>query len=166
MVLDQPTEMSPDSNGLSHEFHNVALYIDGISKSTGRKLHVINPVDDRVLWTYSSADVDQVDQAVASANAAFETWATTNPRLRSEVLLQAAVLFLQRREELERAMKLETAADDAFIGFNIQATVKHLKDVANRAIAIEGTFPFLEDDGRSAIVLKEPYGVVLGIAPW
>ena len=24
----------------------------------------------------------------------------------------------------------------------------------------------LDDEGRAALILKEPYGVVLGIAPW
>ena len=82
------------------------------------------------------------------------------------MLFRAADLFTQRRQELERYMKLETAADDAFIAFNIEATVSQLRDVASRVTAIQGSFPSVEDDNRSALVLKEPYGVILGIAPW
>lgn len=31
---------------------------------------------------------------------------------------------------------------------------------------VQGSIPASGDEGRAALVLKEPYGVILGIAPW
>jgi len=40
-----------------------------------------------------------------------------------------------------------------------------LRVVAGKISGIVGTVPALQDPSRSAMVMKEPYGVVLGIAP-
>ena len=49
-------------------------------------------------------------------------------------------------------------------------TVKLASDLLREAGAmisfIEGTMPSVMQEGQAAAVLKEPYGVVLGIAPW
>ncbi|KAK9427725.1 aldehyde dehydrogenase domain-containing protein [Lipomyces doorenjongii] len=158
--------MSSEANDLAHIGENVSLIINGASPPDESKIPIISPVDGREIWTYSSATVENAHQAIEAAKAAFPAWASTNALARSEILVRAAEIFLQRREELEKYMKLETAADDAFIGFNILATVQQLKDIAGRVTRIQGDFPSVEDDSRSALVLKEPYGVILGIAPW
>jgi acyl-CoA reductase-like NAD-dependent aldehyde dehydrogenase len=41
-----------------------------------------------------------------------------------------------------------------------------LRDVAGRLSGIMGHIPNCEEEGTQALILKEPYGVVLGIAPW
>lgn len=33
-------------------------------------------------------------------------------------------------------------------------------------VATTSTSPIISEEGSSALVIKEPYGVVLGIAPW
>lgn len=158
--------MAAGANGVSQDAHNVSLLIAGESVQSDSKFPVISPVDGSSVWTYSSASVEDAQQAIKAAQTAFPAWAKTPAVERSEILRKAATLYEERKDDLAKYMKLETAADDAFIGFNISATAKQLQDVANRATAIQGSFPSLEDDSRSALVLKEPYGVVLGIAPW
>lgn len=64
-------------------------------------------------------------------------------------------------------MELETGALSGFSsGFNIPTTAEMLRDVAGRLGAIQGIIPTCADEGTSAMLIKEPYGVVLGIAPW
>lgn len=151
---------------LSKSDRSVSLLINGQCISTEQNYPVANPSNGEQIWTYSSANITNATLAVESAKTASEAWSATNPRARAEIIYRAADLFSQRREQLEQYMKLETAADDAFIGFNIEATIKQLKDLAGRVTAVQGYFPSVEDDGRSALILKEPYGVILGIAPW
>ena len=145
---------------------NVSLLIDGESISDGSKHTVQNPHDQREVWSYTTANAENANQAIEAAQAAFPAWSNTNPATRGAILQQAAKIFLERSEELAQYMKLETAASDAFIEFNISATTKQLKDIGSRATAVQGFFPSIEDDARSALILKEPYGVILGIAPW
>ena len=51
--------------------------------------------------------------------------------------------------------------------FNIHGAVGVLQDIAGRLEgALQGSFPVAENEDTHAIVTKEPYGVILGIAPW
>lgn len=153
-------------NGANIERGTVTLVIDNEDVDNESRYPVTNPLDGSHVWHYASATLQNAHQAIEAAVAAFPEWSQTHPSRRSEILFKAADLFLERRENLRTYMKLETAAEDAFIEFNIDATVKQLKDIASRIVTISGSFPVVEDSGRSAIVLKEPYGVILGIAPW
>ncbi|RMJ02440.1 hypothetical protein CDV36_015292 [Fusarium kuroshium] len=149
-----------------HPSDNVPLVIDGARVTGVSRLPVINPRNGSEIWTYSGASVQDSTRAVEAAHAAFPAWSSTHPSARSVILFKAAELFLARRAELIEYMKLETAAEDAFAEFNIQATVGQLKDIARRIPAIDGYSPHMDDGNRSALVMKIPYGVILGIAPW
>lgn len=64
-------------------------------------------------------------------------------------------------------MKLETGAASPFAdGFNVPKCADMLRDVAGRLTSIQGTIPSCEQEGTSALIVKEPFGVVLAIAPW
>lgn len=63
-------------------------------------------------------------------------------------------------------MEQETGALRPFVDFNIMTTVDNFRDVASRASNIQGVIPQTKTPGQGAFVFKEPYGVVLGIAPW
>lgn len=62
----------------------------------------------------------------------------------------------------------ETGARNEFFDFlNLPLTVELMRDCAGRiAGAIKGELPIAGEEGMNAMVLKVPYGVVLGIAPW
>ncbi|KAK8169165.1 aldehyde dehydrogenase domain-containing protein [Phyllosticta citrichinensis] len=80
--------------------------------------------------------------------------------------MKAADLLQQREDELKGYMADETGGTDPFTGFNIFTAAELMRDVAGRCSNIMGHVPICQDEGTSALVLKEPYGVILGIAPW
>jgi acyl-CoA reductase-like NAD-dependent aldehyde dehydrogenase len=63
-------------------------------------------------------------------------------------------------------MKLETAADDGWCGFNVDGSIKMLKGAASLVCTLEGRIPESDDPTLTAMIMREPYGVVLAIAPW
>jgi acyl-CoA reductase-like NAD-dependent aldehyde dehydrogenase len=64
-------------------------------------------------------------------------------------------------------MEEETGAAPNFSsGFNVPLAAEMFKDVAGRCTTIGGYIPTCSQEGTSALVVKEPFGVVLGIAPW
>jgi acyl-CoA reductase-like NAD-dependent aldehyde dehydrogenase len=144
----------------------VPLFINGESVQTNSVFPIVSPLDGATAWTASNASVADATKAVEAAQAAFPSWSRTKPSVRRDIFLKAAELFSARRQELFSYMKTETAPDDGFIWFNIETTINQLKDTAGRISGIQGAFPTIEGEGRSALVLQEPYGVVLGIAPW
>lgn len=81
--------------------------------------------------------------------------------------MKAADIIDARAAELGDYMKLETGATSPFAdGLNIPKCADVLRDVAGRLTSIQGTIPSCEQEGTSALIVKEPYGVVLAIAPW
>lgn len=64
-------------------------------------------------------------------------------------------------------MEIETGSAKSYsAGFNVPASVEQLRDVAGRIITSTGYLPVCGEEGKSAMIVKEPYGVIFGIAPW
>ena len=67
---------------------------------SARSLTVTNPYDDTVLATIRQATTDDLDQAYRAAEAAQKDWAARSPASRRQVIMRAAQILLERREEI------------------------------------------------------------------
>ena len=153
------------ANGTSP--HPIPIQIGGEEVQTPTTFDVTDPGTGKVLWQSSSASKTNAIRAVESAQAAFPAWSKTKPAARRDILLKASDVLKERGTELAEYMIKETGADDGnSSGFNIPKSVEMLRDVAGRISTVTGYNPACEEDGKSAMVFKEPYGVVYGIAPW
>jgi len=147
--------------------YTVPLLINGEEITTKTTFSVISPSSHKQIWSASSASLDDVKSAISAAQAAFPAWAKTKPSTRRDIFLKAADIFASRADEAGRYMEEETGSAPAFSsGFNVPLTAEMFKDVAGRCSTITGIIPTCSQEGTSALVIKEPYGVVLGIAPW
>ncbi|KAF2679853.1 aldehyde dehydrogenase [Lentithecium fluviatile CBS 122367] len=147
--------------------YTVPLLINGKEVTTTTTFPVTSPSSHKQIWSGSSASLDDVKSAISAAQAAFLAWAKTKPSARRDIFLKAADIFSARAEEVGRYMEEETGSAPAFSsGFNVPLTAEMFKDVAGRCSTITGIIPTCAQEGTSALVVKEPYGVVLGIAPW
>jgi acyl-CoA reductase-like NAD-dependent aldehyde dehydrogenase len=144
----------------------VPLIINGKDVVTESSFDVTNPRTGQI-WQSSAASPADAVKAVESAQVAFPAWSTTKPAVRRDILLRAAEIFTERETELRQYQVDETGADEKFVDWILPLTVEQLKDVAGRvSFSLQGSVPICSEEGRSAIVFKEPYGVILGIAPW
>ena len=146
--------------------YTVPFFVNGKEHIAERTFDVKSPVTGDVLHACSSASAQDVTTAVETAAEAFKTWKRMTPSRRRDIFLKTAEVMERRREELAKTMMEETGAAADWAGFNITVTVDMLKDLAGRISSVEGTFPPTVDENCGAIILKEPLGVVLGIAPW
>lgn len=162
-ILDQKMVAQANGTGFTGP---VPLWIDGKEVTTSTTFDVESPTDSSKLWTSSSASVKEAQQAVEAAQKAFKTWRKTKPAKIQAILLKAADIMEARRDELKSYVMRETGALEGFTQFNIQTTMDNLRDVAGRASDIHGIIPTTKEEGQAALVFKEPYGVILGIAPW
>ncbi|KAM0543281.1 hypothetical protein ACHAPJ_012365 [Fusarium lateritium] len=60
----------------------------------------------------------------------------------------------------------ETGSDEGWARFNVQLAKECLVDCAARIVSIQGKIPHLNDTNTAALVVQEPYGVILAMAPW
>lgn len=145
----------------------VPAWINGEEKIYDVTFPVIAPSTGQVCWDAASASPDDAVQAVEAAAAALPAWKETKPMQRQAILLKAAALMEERADELCGYVQTEMGAD-AFVArwIIVQTGINMVRDCASRTLDIRGSIPNVQTAGQSAMVWKEPYGVVLGIVPW
>lgn len=145
----------------------VPLVIGGKEKTTSDSFPVVSPATGETVHKCSNANVADAEEAVEAAAAALNDWKRKTPAERRDIFLKAAQILVQRTDELASYMESETAASRDWANFNLDLTREMLIDVAGRiSAATTGAIPATRDANVSAMVVKEPYGVVLAMAPW
>jgi acyl-CoA reductase-like NAD-dependent aldehyde dehydrogenase len=142
------------------------LIIDNESIETDIKFEVHAPATGELHGYCAGVSVDEANRAVDSAQAAFRGWSKTSAYDRRDILMRAADIMAERKEELIQYQREETGAGRPFSEFTFNMGVAFIKDFAARISTIEGVVPNINREGEGAIVYKEPYGVILSIAPW
>ncbi|KAL2133799.1 hypothetical protein VTI74DRAFT_1656 [Chaetomium olivicolor] len=148
------------------EGSSVPFFINGKEVHPERKFNVVSPVTGKVVHSAASATEVDVRAAVDAAAEAFKTWKKTLPRTRRDIFLKAAEIIERRKEELARYMMEETGCQPQWAEFNVNASKEFMLDVAGRLVSLDGSIPTAADPNTGAMILREPFGVVLAIAPW
>ncbi|KAK2759758.1 hypothetical protein FQN54_002492 [Arachnomyces sp. PD_36] len=142
------------------------LIINGEDVVGDIKFEVTNPATGEVSHYCAGASVDDATRAVTAAKAAFPAWSKTKPYERRDVLLKAADVMASRKEELIKYQEDETGSGRVFAEHTFMMGVNFIKEFASRIPSIEGSVPTMTREGEGGMVIKQPYGVILGIAPW
>src|SRR5258708_34497899 len=79
-----------------------------VRDSAGGTMEHVNPATGKAHKTFAIASVGEVDDAVAAARAAFESWRRWKPDARREVLLRLSQLLLDHRQEIGAISALES----------------------------------------------------------
>ncbi|KAK4145529.1 aldehyde dehydrogenase domain-containing protein [Dichotomopilus funicola] len=144
----------------------VPFIINGKDVHPERTFDVVSPATGKVIHAAASASEADVRAAVDSAAAAFQKWKTALPKTRRDILLKAADVMLARNDELRDYMSAETGCPHKWSNRNLEIGRDFLIDVAGRLSGLEGSMATPEHADSGAMVLKEPFGVTLAIAPW
>ncbi|KAG6007442.1 hypothetical protein E4U21_006031 [Claviceps maximensis] len=144
----------------------VPLIIGGQDYTPAKSFDIKSPATGEVLHKTACASVADATKAVAAAAESLKKWRKTTLQERQDIFLKAADVMSRRRDELAKYIGDETACAPGWADFNIEVAVKMLKDIAGRVATMAGSIPAIANPNRSVVVLREPYGVVLSIAPW
>lgn len=145
----------------------VPLQINGQEVQTSKTYDVKSPGTGKTIWKSSAATTEEAISAVEAAAAAFPSWSKSKLSVRRDILFKASDILASRADEFSKYMEDETGSQPSFAkGFNIPTSVELLRDVASRAMSVAGSIPVCGEEGKSALLHKEPFGVVFGIAPW
>lgn len=136
-------------------------------RGTGTKSQAVyNPATGAEARQVLLASADDVNQAVASAKAAFPAWADTPPIRRARIMFKFLELLSARREELAAIITAEHGKvfDDAL------GEVARGIDVIEFACGIpqllKGDFTDQVSNGLDNWTIRQPLGVVAGITPF
>src|SRR3984885_13951756 len=106
-------------------------------------------------------------RAVADRAAnAFPGWSTLGPNARRALLMNAAAALEARKDDFVRAMTTEVGATAGWAMFNLMLAAGMIREAAALTTQIGGEVIPSDKPGCLALTLREPVGVILGIAPW
>ncbi|MGJ4953505.1 aldehyde dehydrogenase [Bradyrhizobium sp. HKCCYLS20291] len=147
---------------------NVSLLIGGepVDAHDGATFDRHDPVTGQCASRAAAASVDDVNRTVAAAHNAFEIWSQTGPGQRRALLLKAADLMESRQAEFVDLMLRETGATAPWAGFNVHLAAGILREAAAMTTQITGEIIPSDKPGVLAMAIRQPVGVVVGIAPW
>jgi benzaldehyde dehydrogenase (NAD) len=126
----------------------------------------LNPLTGAVAST--AAEMQPADMGAIGKRAAqgFAQWSALGPNARRAVLMQAAAALEARKDAFVAAMMEEIGATAGWAMFNLGLAAGMVREAAALTTQIGGEVIPSDKPGCLAMALREPVGVILGIAPW
>jgi len=145
-------------------------FIDGeyVDAASGKTFDNINPANGKVLGKVASCDAEDVDRAVRSARAAFESgvWSRMAPVDRKKIMVRFSELMAQAREELALLESLDVGKPitNAFNG-DIPSAIGCIQWYGEAIDKLYGEVAPTTSD-LTAVIHREPIGIVAAVVPW
>jgi acyl-CoA reductase-like NAD-dependent aldehyde dehydrogenase len=125
-----------------------------------------NPLTGEVASQAQAMQVDDIPAIAARAAAAQPAWGALGPNARRAVLMKAADALEARKDAFLSAMMGEIGSTAGWAMFNLGLAASMIREAAALTTQITGEVIPSDKPGCLAMALKEPVGVILGIAPW
>ncbi|SEQ94714.1 Acyl-CoA reductase [Faunimonas pinastri] len=147
---------------------DVSLLIDNEERSAENNATFdrLDPVTGKLASRAAAAGVTDANAAVDAAAAAFPAWASMGPGERRMLLLKAADVMQAEAEKFTRLMIEEIGATAPWAGFNVHLASSMLREAAALTTQVDGQVIPSDKPGTLSLAVRQPAGVVLGIAPW
>jgi acyl-CoA reductase-like NAD-dependent aldehyde dehydrogenase len=105
-------------------------------------------------------------RAVDAARSAFAQWSSTPPGERRRLLSSAADGLMARAREIAGVMTEEVGGTFGWGMFNCDLAARMLREAAAQTYAVTGEVIPSDVPGNLAMGVRQPAGVVVGMAPW
>ncbi|ASF46637.1 NAD-dependent succinate-semialdehyde dehydrogenase [Methylovulum psychrotolerans] len=125
----------------------------------------INPYNGNTLKTFDALTDQQLETALTTASACFDTWRQTTFAERATIVAKAAVLMREQSEQFATPMTLEMGKLIAQSHGEVVLSADILDYYAQHAEHFLATEHLTPSTGE-AMVVNEPLGVLFGIQPW
>jgi acyl-CoA reductase-like NAD-dependent aldehyde dehydrogenase len=125
-----------------------------------------DPVTGAVASEAAAMTTVEAGAVADAAAAAFRTWSTLGPNARRAALMKAADALEAKASQFIDAMMAEIGATKGWAGFNLMLAVGIVREAAAMTTQITGEVIPSDKPGCVAMSMREPVGVMLGIAPW
>jgi acyl-CoA reductase-like NAD-dependent aldehyde dehydrogenase len=141
------------------EFYNI---IDGNQRSGKSQHHGINPSTSEELWGVPIGGQQDVDDAVASAEKAFQKYRFVPFEKRKELLQKFCDAYMSHADEMIDLLCKETGKPRQFA----EMEVKGVAAFFGYHLTLEIPEDTVEDDEKIMTTRFTPLGVVGAICPW
>jgi acyl-CoA reductase-like NAD-dependent aldehyde dehydrogenase len=148
---------------------DIGFLIDGEERGaqSGATYDRNDPYTGKLATRAAAASVADAKAMVDVAAAAFKTWSKTGPGERRALLMKAADVMESKVGEFSRLMIEETGGTAPWAEFNVMLAASMLREAGAITTQIAGeVIPSNNPATILAMGIRQPAGVVLGIAPW
>ena len=135
--------------------------------ASGRTFESRNPArHSEVIGVFPESSAADVDAAVAAAQRALHGWRSTPWPRRGEIILAAATLMEQRKEDLARLMTREMGKVLTEARGDVQEAIDMGKFIAGEGRRAFGETVPSELRNKWAMTMRQPLGVIGCVTPW
>jgi succinate-semialdehyde dehydrogenase/glutarate-semialdehyde dehydrogenase len=127
-----------------------------------------NPYTGEVLKTFPNATDAEVDQAIAAAHAAFQSWRNTSFAQRAQVMHAAAEILRKETDDYAKLLTLEMGKlfSEAKLEVALSAEIFDYYAKNAEPLLAPQKLPVADPAEGQAMLVCEPLGVLLAIEPW
>lgn len=126
----------------------------------------INPMTLEVASSAEAMQASDIPAIAQRAQAGFAAWSQMGPNARRAVLMKAATALESKKDEFVAAMMGEIGSTAGWAMFNLGLAAGMIREAAAITTQIGGEVIPSDKPGCMAMALREPVGVIVGIAPW
>ncbi len=124
-----------------------------------------NPYNGEIVKKFESHSDSQLENAVKTAVACFETWRNTSFADRAKITHKAAKLMRENSDELAALVTLEMGKLIAQAKGEVKLSAEIVKYYAENAEEFLAPQDLKPSEGE-AVIMSEPIGVLFGVQPW
>ncbi len=138
-----------------------------VASRSGQTFENLNPADTRdVVGIFQRSDIQDVNDAVAAAKNAFESWRLVPAPKRAEIIFRAGEILTQRKEQYARDMTREMGKVLLETRGDVQEAIDTAYYMAGEGRRLVGETVPSEMPSKFAMAIRVPVGVCGMIAPW
>jgi succinate-semialdehyde dehydrogenase/glutarate-semialdehyde dehydrogenase len=131
-----------------------------------KTIEVRNPANGAVVDTVPRGTVEDMNEAVQAAKAAFPAWWETPAARRGAILYKAVQALRANVEDLAQLLTAEQGKPLAEARMEIHRYAHTIEHYAGLAKNIRGGYVPNLDEKAHGLIIKRPYGVCGAIVPW
>jgi acyl-CoA reductase-like NAD-dependent aldehyde dehydrogenase len=143
-------------------------YIDGewVPSESDQWFETINPTTGERLARFPKGTADDVTRAIDAAEAAYPAWRKMPAPKRGVILLRAAQIMRERKDELGALVTSEMGKVIAEGRGDVQEAIDFLEYIAGEGRRMLGETTPSELPNKFCMTVRQPLGVVGCITPW
>src|SRR5438045_738857 len=134
--------------------------------SGGGTFERVDPFTGEPVTVAAAAAREDARRACDAAAAAFPEWSQTPPGQRRVLLSKAADLLMEHAPEIASIMTEEVGGTFGWGMFNCDLASRMLREAAAQTYSVTGEVIPSDVPGALAFAVRQPVGVVVGMAPW
>ena len=144
------------------------MFINGewCEAASGRVFDVTNPATGERIGEVPDGDARDAIRAVGAADAAFAAWSSTTARERSNVLLEAWRLMVDRADAIAELMTREQGKPLKAAKNEVVYAADFLRFYSEEATRVVGEWLPSQRADQRFLVMRQPVGVVAMVTPW